>query len=257
MSIEPHEVNVNNDIRQAILTHYTTHSELYDEIWSKLYTIHNRFLDADRNEKITYLKLSYINAVISIRTPASIQDEAITRLMSGESFEEAMSKVNYQNQKQKYMIQSLNNSVVWRELVSFIESDAIDSAHEIAVDQLKYIGAVKGPFIFAMLGYTEKMCLDGNVIRVIGLEDHPSTSELDDYERFCQEIREEFPALDKKLDPFHLHWVIFDWMRYHRTDQGAAKKSYSQVEYVTTHDAWFDAALAGISDIHQMIDSIS
>lgn len=250
-------MRVDTDTRRHIVSHYREYADTYNQIWSKLDSVHARFKMATQDEKISYLKLSYINAVISIRTPADRQDEAIARLMAGADLETAMERVNYHTQKQKYMKQSLGESKSWNKIAATLETGDLDAAHKIALEQLKYIGPVKAPFIFAMLGYTEKMCIDGNAIRVLGMDDYPSTTNVQQYEELCQEIRREFPTLSEELDLFHLHWVVFDWQRSTPRNGTTASQSPDQTSsQVTRHDAWFDAILSSVAEIESVVDEI-
>jgi len=249
-------MRVDTDTRKQIDSHYRSHAETYDRIWSKLDAIQERFREADRDGKIAHLKLSYINSVISIRTTADKQDEAIARLMAGENLETAMASVNYRKQKQKYMEQSLSENEVWTDLASALEAENTDIAHKTALDQLKYIGTVKAPFLLAMLGYTEKMCLDGNAISVIGMDDYPSTSDVQQYEELCRKLRSEFPTLSEEIDPFHLHWVIFDWQRSSIRNADATSQQLDRPVQVTHHDPWFDAALSELSKIESIVETV-
>lgn len=247
-------MGVTDQTRSQIASHYYTHVELYRQIWRKLEAIRERFHEADREGKIAYLQLSYMNAVISIRTEASRQDEAVRRLMAGDDLETALESVNYYRQKANAIRNTLQRETVWHEIVSTLEDEAIDVAHESALDGLKYVGPVKAPFVFAMLGYTEKMCIDSNVVQVVGMDEWPDTTEVDRYEEICQRVRNQFPVLSKELDPFHLHWVVFDWHRYHDTGTGKTQKARTPV---TLHDAWFDAALRDPSEIKGITESIT
>lgn len=243
-------MNVEDETRRRVVSHYRSHSEAYNEIWSNLDAVRSRFEAAECGEKTAYLKLSYVNAVISIRTSAEIQEEAMTRLMTGVDLESAMDRVNYYRQKRKYIRQSLEDETVWEEMTSCLKEGDIDIAHKTALDRLKYIGTVKAPFILANLGFTEKMCFDSNVVRVAGMNDYPSTTDVTEYEDLCRELRNEFPVLSKELDPFHLHWVIFDWQRNN------AVETEGQTNQVTFHDAWFDAVLADPSKIKKVVEAL-
>lgn len=249
-------MQVSDETRQGIVSHYRTYAETYDRIWSNLDAIYERFEAADRREKTAYLKLSYVSAVLSIKTRVSLHEEAMERLMAGDSLETAIESVNYHRQKRKYMRRSLRDDRVWKKLVSTLESGDVDRAHEIALDRLDYIGTVKAPFLLAMLGYTEKMCFDSNVVRVTGLDDHPSTSDVREYERMCRKLRGEFPVLSEEIDPFHPHWIIFDWQRYASTDEDNASEDSDEIP-VTSHDAWFDAALNPPPKIERIVGSLT
>lgn len=249
-------IRVDDEVRRQIVSHYRTHSEAYDDIWADLETIHGRFRAANTEGKVAYLKLSYINSVMSVQTPVADQEDALTRLMDGEDLETALDTVNYRRQKQKYIKQSLHTVGVWEDIVSSLGEGAVDRAHKTALDRLNYIGPIKAPFILANLGYTEKMCFDTNVVNFAGLDEYPSTTDVQEYEELCQRLRDEFPVLREELDPFHLHWVIFDWQRSFGEGFERLPERDSKTPSVTSHDAWFNAALSDIHKIVALIESL-
>ncbi|TYL37426.1 hypothetical protein CV102_17615 [Natronococcus pandeyae] len=232
-----------------------SYAETHQQIWSQLETIHDRFSATDRNGKIAYLKLSYINAVISIRTPVDTHEEALQRFMTGSDLETAMESVNYHPRKRESIRQMINGTDVWHDISSVLETSDLYTVHEIALNRLKFVGTVKVPFLFAKLGYTQKMCIDGNEANLLGTDRSPQMNDIDRYEQLCQKIRDEFPVLSDELEPFHLHWVIFDRQRY--PDTTGSQNGSRQSEPVTHHDAWFDAALRDESEIRQRMETIA
>ncbi|WP_306061339.1 hypothetical protein [Natronococcus wangiae] len=88
-----------------------------------------------------------------------------------------------------------------------------------------------------MLDYTEKMCIDGNALRVLELDAYPSMDDVHQYEQLCRDVRAEFPTLSEELDPFHLHWVVFDWQRSSTQNGDTAVESQTQPSQVTRHEA--------------------
>lgn len=249
------ELWVESDTRQQIRSYYRAHADSYDQIWSDLEAVRERFEETDRDGKIARLKLSYVNAVISIRTTASKQDEALSRLVAGDDLETALASVNYHTQKRKYMRQSLQDDPIWDDIALALQNERVDRAHETALE-LGYIGTVKAPFILSMLGYTEKMCIDGNALNVLGLEDYPSMDDVTQYEQLCQNVRAEFPVLSDELDPFHLHWVVFDWQRS-TSQNGKTTSSRTESARVTRHEPWFDAALRDVAEIEAVVEEIA
>ncbi|WP_148859277.1 hypothetical protein [Natronococcus pandeyae] len=175
--------------------------------------------------------------------------------MAGDDLETAMASVNYHTQKRKYMRQSLGEVDVWEDIAVALQNGAVDRAHETALE-LDYIGTVKAPFILSMLGYTEKMCIDGNALRVLGLDDYPSMDDVRQYEELCRDVRAEFPTLSEELDPFHLHWVVFDWERSSTQNGDTVAGVQTQSRQITRHEAWFDAALRNVTEIESIVDSL-
>lgn len=108
--------------------------------------------------------------------------------MAGDDPETAMASVNYHTQKRKYMRQSLQDEAIWEDIALALQDEYVDRAHETALE-LGYIGTVKAPFILSMLGYTEKMCIDGNALNVLGMDDYPSMDDVHQYEQLCRDVR--------------------------------------------------------------------
>ncbi|WP_222912668.1 hypothetical protein [Natrinema sp. SYSU A 869] len=246
---------IDDETRRQITEHYRTYTETYQQIWSQLDTIHDRLNTTDIEGKSAYLQLSYINAVISIQTPVDRHEESLRKLMNDRNLETALESVNYRRKKLDSIQQSLDQNTVWRNLASMLENKDVSSAHETALDRLRLVGTVKTPFLFATLGYTEKMCIDGNEANLMGMDRTPQTDDIDRYEQLCQEICSEFPALSEELDPFHLHWVIFDWQRHPNTNK-EPQDEQQQADPITHHDAWFDAALRDTAAIQRRMESI-
>lgn len=249
-------MGIDTKTRQQITSHYRTYADTYQQIWSQLDTLHNRFRQTDLEGKCAYLKLSYVNSVISVRTPVDTHEAALRQVMSGQDLETALQSVNYRRKKENSIRQTVRQDSVWERIAAYLEEQDVNSAHEIALDQLRLVGTVKTPFLFAMLGYTEKMCIDGNEANLMGMDRTPQTDNIERYEELCYEICSEFSTLREELDPFHLHWVIFDWQRHPKTD-GKARAHQRQSEPVTHHDAWFEAALDNEPRIRRRMDSIA
>ena len=250
-------MRLSDETRADIEAHYRRHSETYQRIWGKLDDVNERFLDASESGKIAYLKLSYINSLISVQCPLHVHEEALNRVVAGESFDEAFTSVNYNGQKIKYGRETLANDEVWSQILSDLQSDGLDSAHKTALDGLKFVGTVKVPFTFAMLGFMSKMCLDANVVRLMGLEEPPSTVVVEKYERQCQEVRDHFPVLTEELEPFELQWLIFDYQRFNRTGMSEEQKARIKAnKQVTYHDSWFNAALRDVSEIEEIVTDL-
>lgn len=250
-------MRVNEDVRHRIVSHYEEHAEVYEELWTKLDTVHDRFRSGDREAKISYLKLSYINSVISVRSPVSQHENALNQLMVSRDLETAISSTIFYRTKLNAIRQSLDEEKVWRELANDLDSGSIDAAHRRALNHLRYIGPVKAPFILAKLGYTEKMCLDSNVVEALDLDREPSNLSLEKYNELCKNIQYEFPSLTKELEPFHLQWVIFDWQRLGGSDNRADRGPTDKSEKVTSHDAWFNAVLSDQSTVQNVVEALA
>ena len=250
-------MKVTDATRSEIVAHYRTHESTYSRIWGRLDDIQTHFRMADKEGKIAYLKLSYINSVISVQTPLHIYEEAFRLILEGKDLDTALERVNYNGQKKKYLRQCLADADIWETLVTDLEERGLDAAHKTAIDRLKFVGTVKVPFTLAMLGFTEKMCLDANVCRVMDIDEIPTTVVVDRYESVCESVRDHFPTLMEEIDPFHLQWVLFDYQRFNRTNMDPDAAVRLDVDQqVAYHEAWFDGALKDVSEIKQIVGQL-
>lgn len=226
--------------RAEIEAHYHRHAETYQDIWGRLSSIHQRFMSAGEELRKSMLKLSYVNGVISVQCPLHIHEEAIFRLVNGEGLERALESVNYNQQKLKYITETLADDEIWTNLVDMLESEGLDAAHKYALDHLKFVSTVKVPFVFAMLGYCEKMCLDANMCRIMEI-DQPKTVVVERYESQCQDVLSHVPTLGGELKPFHVQWLMFDFQRFNRKNMSdAAASRVGTDQQITRHSAWFE-----------------
>jgi len=248
-------MDLSDATRSEIVAHYRTHEATYQRIWGQLDTIRERFKKADRETKKDYLKLSYVNSVISVQTPLHIHEEAFRRILSGDGLERALERVNYNGQKKKYLSQCLQEPDIWETLVTDYNERGLDTMHKTAIDRLKFVGTVKVPFMLANLGFTEKMCLDANVCRIMGIDSQPTTVVVDRYESLCTDVCDLFPVLEVELDPYHLQWVLFDYQRFNRTNMDPDTANRLDVEtQVAHHEAWFDGALMSEPELNMLFE---
>jgi len=212
-----------------VTNHYRRNRADYDEISQRLEQTRRTFMESDTSEQIRMLQQSHSFAVISVQTPVDIHEEAFTQLWDNDTplsnIDEALSSVNYRNNKTDYIRHSLTHGHLWANVVEMIEDGDIDKAHKYVLDTFKGVGPAKAPFTFAMLGFTEKMCIDANVINAMGMDEHVNTVVVDKYESICQKLREKMPTLNETVSPFIFQWVVFDWQR----DEISKHKAFYQV----------------------------
>jgi thermostable 8-oxoguanine DNA glycosylase len=200
-----------------VTNHYRRNKDDYAEISARLDRTREAFMDADTSEQIRMLQKSHSFAVISVQCPVHIHEDAFTKLWANDNpignMDDALSSVNYLNQKKEYITHSLTHAHLWANVVDMIEAGNIDNAHKYVLDNFKGVGPAKAPFTFAMLGFKEKMCIDANIINAMGLDDHVDTVVVEKYENICQKLREKMPTLNKEVSPFLWQWITFDWQR--------------------------------------------
>lgn len=211
-----------------VTNHYRRNTETYTEIENRLMETRERFLNGSTSEQIRMLQKSHSFAVISVQTPVHIHEEAFTKLWQSDkpldNLESALSSVNYRNQKAEYIRHSLANGHLWAEVADLLVAGKLDVAHKMVLDTFKGVGPAKAPFTFAMLGFTEKACIDANVIGAMGLDDHVSTVVVEKYDAIVESLRDKMPTLKEETSPFMWQWIVFDWRRGE----------------ISTHDAFFN-----------------
>ena len=200
-----------------VTNHYRRNLSDYDEISQRLDTTRRAFFNAEPAEQIRMLQKSHSFAVISVQTPVHIHEDAFTKLWADDNpvgnLESALKSVNYRNNKADYISHSLSHAHLWANVVEMLENDSLDEAHKYVLDNFKGVGPAKAPFTFAMLGFKDKMCIDANVIRAMGLDEHVNTVVVEKYENICAKLREKMPTLNEEVSAFMWQWIVFDWQR--------------------------------------------
>jgi len=197
--------------------HYRQNKDSYDEIRDMLRDVRNTFYDSGRSKQVIMLQKSYTFAVISVQTPTYITEKAYKQLWNGDTITDdiasALSEVNYRNNKAEYIKHALAQPDEWDFVATMLEIGEIDLAHRHILDTFKGVGTVKAPFVLAMLGFTQKCCLDTNLCKTLGIE-QPTTVVVDRYETEVSEQRDRFPTLKEETSPFVWQWIIFSYSRH-------------------------------------------
>ena len=200
-----------------VTNHYRRNKSDYNEISTRLTKTRETFLSANTSKQIRMLQKSHSFAVISVQTPVAIHEQAFTQLWENdqplENIDDALSSVNYRNNKTDYITHSINNAHKWADVVDMLENENIDQAHKFILDEFKGVGPAKAPFTLSMLGFTSKACIDANVVNTFGLEEHVSTVVVEKYDQIVESLREKTPTLSEKLSPFMWQWVVFSYKR--------------------------------------------
>jgi thermostable 8-oxoguanine DNA glycosylase len=200
-----------------VMNHYRHNESTYDSISAQLEETKEQFLSASRATQIRMLQQSHSFAVISVQTPVEIHESAFSQLWATDSpsqeLDDALASVNYRNQKSEYIRHSLRNGHKWSDVADLLEEGNIDSAHKMILDEFKGVGPAKAPFTLSMLGFTEKMCVDANIINAMGLDGHVSTVVVEKYDSICDNLRAKMPSLREMVSPFLWQWITFDYQR--------------------------------------------
>jgi thermostable 8-oxoguanine DNA glycosylase len=223
---------MNQTTAANVSNHYRYNRETYDKIESKLSNVREKFDNARMSDRISMLRRAHWFAVLSTQTQVSRHERAYKSLVnhveSGKppawAMPEVINDTNYYNNKAEYIMHAWDNSHHFDEVCRLLDMNQVDKAHRYLVDNIKGVSTMKSAFMLAMLGYTEKMCIDTNVSSLTGIES-PNTVVIDKYESACDSLKSKFSSLSKTLSPFMFQWVMFDYQR----------------GVVSEHDVWFDS----------------
>lgn len=204
--------------------HYRRNRTHYRKVRNELLYTRNKFKSVDMSEKVLMLQKSHAFAVLSVQTPVNIHEEAFRNLFanglphSEKEIRDSINSANYYKNKASYIWDSLQRGREWETVANHLMSDELDKAHKFALDNFKGIGPAKAPFVLSMLGFTEKMCVDTNVMQATDTE-RPNTVVVEKYEAIVSEIMSHFPTLVEETgSPFLFQWALFDYQRGNTSD---------------------------------------
>lgn len=263
---------------QAVKDHlkhfyWPKHQDLYERhIWPKLDEVRDRWEKLENGDRIALLKLSYINSVFSVRESVDQYESGFANLMRGQSLPDSMEDsgmglaLYYRPDwdkplgrlagKIQNIYETVANDTFWDALIALIEDERYNDA-QVKLSQAGNIGTAKAPFTLANLGFTQKMCIDANVARIMGTDQPGGNVGVDSYEQMCSTVRLMFPELADKMAPYHLQWLLFDYQRIHRYDAAEEKIAGGPGEEPARHEVWFDAALGPMDRIRDVTSMVS
>ena len=174
-----------------------------------------KFMNADTNDAVRMLDMSYANAVISQQCAVNKHEAGWVHWLNTGDIPEY---VVYSNQKTRWI--NSTNHIHKLNAVSMLHSGTdLNKVHDYMAEHFTGLGLMKAAFTLAMLGFTDRMCIDTNVTQVTGIEVR-SLNKLSEYTDVCDEICEKF---DMGVSPFMTQWVLFDFNRGNHS----------------THEVWF------------------
>lgn len=265
---------------------YDTHRETYQWVWSQLDEMQKVWVNGDHQTRIGLLKGSFIFTLFTQRVVTDLAEESFLRVIEGDSVPTALSETGagFHHSKTAKIYQSFWDDDLWDAVVDMIAAGQIDTAHQALIDnpRVKGVATAKAAFVLANVGLTQKMCINSNVARLLGQEYEitgectsnddckekypdltapkciggscvsdpaPTTSKVDKYESLCADVQQFFPDLSRRMEPYHLQWLLFDLNRHFRFgDRTANPKQIEDMtvpgtDAVATHTVWFDTAI--------------
>ncbi|AGM11591.1 endonuclease III [Halogranum tailed virus 1] len=204
--------------------HFRRNRTHYRKVRNELLFTRKKFENSDMSVKVEMLQKSHAWAVLSVQTPVNVHEKAFRNLfanglpLSVSEIRDSIKSCNYYKNKADYIMDSLQSGREWEKVANLLMSDELDKAHKFVLDNFKGVGPAKAPFVLAMLGFTEKMCIDTNVMQATGTE-RPTTVVVEKYEAAVDEIKSHFPTLVEETgSSFLFQWALFDYQRGDTSD---------------------------------------
>jgi len=212
--------------------HFRNNSAHYTRVRAQLSATRQQFIDSTIGAKVRLLQKSHAFAVLSVQTPVSAHEKAFRNLFSNglplseEEIRGSINMTNYYKNKASYIWDSLQSGRKWEKVATMLTNGNIDKAHKFTLDEFLGVGPAKAPFVLAMLGFTEKMCIDTNVQQIAEIE-APSTVVVERYEKMVQKVKDSFKTLARETgSSFLFQWALFD---YQRNDLSLHRIFYKEV----------------------------
>jgi thermostable 8-oxoguanine DNA glycosylase len=202
-----------------VVNWYRNNFDHYKTVRAKLSAMRQKFDNASLSEKVIMLQKSHAFAVISIQAKVEEHEKAFQKLFKNglpiteTEIRNSINNVIYWKNKSEYIYESLTNGREWEKIARMLENSQVDKAHKYMIDNIKGVSTAKVPFVLAMLGFTEKMCIDSNICDLMNIE-KPTTVVVERYEKMTDKIKQKFKTLAKETyDSFMFQWVLFDYAR--------------------------------------------
>jgi len=219
------------------MTHYKRYESEYRKISDSLSSVRRIFCNADRYTQKSMLLDSSVFAVVSVQNSISILRKVFRGYCNADSWldvRDSFKSANYGNNKLAYVKHNVDVifGQVGDKIIDYFEAGDVWGATRIMVENIKGVSWIKAPFIGAMLGFKELLCIDTNVAQMVPGTKASGYNSMGEYKEAIELVKEEFPELANELSTFMLQWVVFDCNR------GTG---------VAHHEEWFEQMLPGSS----------
>jgi hypothetical protein len=204
-------VNI-NDVRDWIVSHNSD----YGRVRSRLEYVRNIVMHGPIEAASRVLRLSYVNAVLSIQTGKDRHESAFVAYTNGATFDDLATQVVYGGHKKNWMNRTFE-AVCWESLARAVRIHVRRGRYsdllQAVVDNLTGVAHRKGAFMLAMSGLYEFMCIDSNVAKFADIEQGSDFANADEYMARCELVRESVAGDNPYLPPFIVQWAIYDCVR--------------------------------------------
>lgn len=188
---------------------YEYHREDYAAVKDRLAACRNVMLRGRKESAARMMRLSCINAVLSIQTRRERHERAFTAYFAGDtSLETAAGMTVYGNQKAEWLHSSLAG-FDFEGIVDVLrsgDSPRVHAAHADLVDTFKGLSWIKAAFALAMIGVWELACPDTRTKQVLDIE-----GRIRSREEFKDALQQIDQALDVDEPLFIKQWAMYDY----------------------------------------------
>lgn len=210
----------------STLKHYERNKDKYVNILEKLARLNKVYLESNLLRKKNMLLDSYAFAAISVQTSLKRHEDAWRKYMVGKELDVALKSVNYNVNKSNYI--QWTSSLDFKTYEDILNTNNIDKKHKKIIENFKGVSTVKSAFVLSMLGFTQKACMDANLLNFAGIDrDKAYTGvRVDKYNKQCEEIL-------STVKPDHLPIFMKQWLafNYERDSKFADHSTYFDVMF--------------------------
>jgi|APHM01.1.fsa_nt_gi hypothetical protein len=208
---------------------YHDDESTYNRISMHLNGINRAFFELPEAKQNSLLFWSDLYALMSVMTNVNRLEPAFPKAINAESKAEYRDiyyehTILFPNNKSEYSAYNLTE-VDYDVQRKMLEQGRIDDVHRYKVENVHGVSYTKAAFSLAMLGFTEKMCIDSHVQNYFDMDGRLNVNSVAEYERICGSLRSKDPFLAEETCPFMFQWAVFD---ADRNDE------------LTPHTRWFE-----------------
>jgi len=228
----------------------------YSRIWDRLDKVRQNWSLTSYRGKEAMLQMSFTYALATQQVPLSEAERVFDRIMNGQTVTAAYMGESFNTRRPQWMYRSISDSTLWMIVLNaLLDGDNMTALDRLAEDAVG-LRAKKASFALAQLGFTQEMCVDGNISDLISA-DIDTKIDIPQYRRVCANIQRMFPELTKRVrEPYHLQWVLFDYQRHHRINASGTGVVTTDSSPVATQDKWFEWATGNPARIVRRMDRL-
>ena len=191
---------------------YKNHDDGYEAVKERLRSARSVLLNGHIGYAAENLRLSYVNAVFSIKTKKERHEDAFMAYVNGADIREAALMCVYGGQKADWIQRTFDNTN-WKDLAravrSHVKAGRISDLLEIQ-NELVGVSYTKWSFTLAMCGVWEIACFDSNARHFFDIDTGRTVRSADEYIELIEQLQSDTEIPEK---PFVIQWAIYDYER--------------------------------------------